>query len=72
MGEEKPNQHISIEKNVAIPMRDGVILNPLDHYIMALLRASLVLNNRDEFCMKYIEANDAGKFNIKAVLEAKD
>ncbi len=49
----------------------AVIINPLDHYIMALLKAALALTNQDEFCMGYIKAHDEGKLNIKATLEEK-
>jgi cobalamin-dependent methionine synthase I len=47
----------------------AVIINPLDHYIMALLQAALALTNQDEFCMDYIKANEDGKLNIKTILE---
>jgi len=47
----------------------AVIINPLDCYIMALLKASLALTNQDEFCMDYIKANEDGKLSIKTALE---
>ncbi len=50
----------------------AVIINPLDHYIMALLRASLALSNQDEYCMDYIKAHEEGRLNIKTVLEDKE
>ncbi len=40
---------------------DAAILNPLDKNLMALLRSTEALLNRDPFCVKYIEAFRSGK-----------
>ncbi|MDH7499818.1 MAG: methyltetrahydrofolate cobalamin methyltransferase [candidate division NC10 bacterium] len=40
---------------------DGVILDPLDRRMMALLLASEALLGRDEFCSRYIAAHRAGR-----------
>lgn len=40
---------------------DAAILNPLDKNLMALVRSTEVLLNRDPFCVQYIEAFRSGK-----------
>jgi 5-methyltetrahydrofolate--homocysteine methyltransferase len=40
---------------------DAAILNPLDKNLMALIRSTEALLNRDPFCGKYIEAFRSGK-----------
>jgi 5-methyltetrahydrofolate--homocysteine methyltransferase len=40
---------------------DAAILNPLDKSLMALIRGTEALLNRDPFCVKYIEAFRSGK-----------
>ncbi len=40
---------------------DAAILNPLDKNLMALVKSTEVLLNRDPFCIKYIEAFRSGK-----------
>ncbi len=39
---------------------DAAILNPLDQRLMALMKATQALLNRDPFCQKYIEAYRGG------------
>lgn len=41
---------------------DGVILDPLDETMMALLRATWALMGNDEYCGGYLEAFRAGRF----------
>ena len=43
---------------------DGAIINPLDKAMMANIIAAEALVGRDEFCMKYLEAYRAGKFDF--------
>jgi len=40
---------------------DAAILNPLDKNLMALVRSTEALLNKDPFCVKYIEAFRSGK-----------
>jgi cobalamin-dependent methionine synthase I len=43
---------------------DAVFLDPLDEALMATLRASNALLDKDESCLKYIKAYREGKLNI--------
>ena len=43
---------------------DAAILDPLDDRLMSLLYASEALQNRDEYCLKFISAFRAGKIEI--------
>lgn len=42
---------------------DGAILNPLDKQMMNCIVAAEALAGRDAFCMKYLKAHRAGRFN---------
>ena len=42
---------------------DAVILDPLDKHLMATLKATQALLNKDEFCMQYITASREGKLD---------
>jgi cobalamin-dependent methionine synthase I len=44
---------------------DGAIVNPLDNKMMANIVAAETLAGRDEFCMQYLTAYRAGKFNFE-------
>ena len=59
-----PNRKILNQAFLVMSMAaglDGVILDPLDRRMMALLVASQALLGRDEFCSLYIAAHRAGK-----------
>ena len=43
---------------------DAVILDPLDKHLMATLKASEALFNKDDFCMKYITASREGELDV--------
>jgi 5-methyltetrahydrofolate--homocysteine methyltransferase len=43
---------------------DGAIINPLDKRMMGNIIAAEVLAGRDNFCMNYIKAHRAGKFEF--------
>lgn len=43
---------------------DGAIINPLDTRMMANITAAEALAGRDNYCMKYLKAFRAGKFDI--------
>ena len=43
---------------------DGVIVNPLDRNMMANIIAAEALAGRDDFCMDYLKAYRAGKFEL--------
>ncbi len=59
-----PNRKILNQAFLVMSMAaglDGVILDPLDRRMMALLVASEAILGRDEFCSLYIAAHRAGK-----------
>lgn len=43
---------------------DGAIVNPLDKKMMANITAAEALAGKDNFCMNYLKAYRAGKFNV--------
>jgi cobalamin-dependent methionine synthase I len=43
---------------------DGAIINPLDTRMMANIIAAEALAGRDDYCMKYLQAFRAGKFDF--------
>jgi 5-methyltetrahydrofolate--homocysteine methyltransferase len=43
---------------------DGAIVDPLDQKMMANIIAAEALAGNDEFCMNYLSAYRAGKFNL--------
>lgn len=43
---------------------DGAIVNPLDKNMMANIIAAEALAGRDDFCMNYLKAHRAGKFEL--------
>ncbi len=43
---------------------DGAIINPLDSKMMANIIAAEALAGRDNFCMNYLKAFRAGKFEF--------
>jgi len=43
---------------------DSLIVNPLDHRLMANLTAARTLAGRDEFCERYLDAYRAGKLDF--------
>jgi len=43
---------------------DGAIINPLDKKMMANIIAATALAGKDEFCMEYLNAHRAGKFEF--------
>jgi 5-methyltetrahydrofolate corrinoid/iron sulfur protein methyltransferase len=45
---------------------DGAIVNPLDQRMMANITAAEALAGRDSYCMKYLKAYRAGKFEMQA------
>jgi 5-methyltetrahydrofolate corrinoid/iron sulfur protein methyltransferase len=45
---------------------DGAIMNPLDQRMMANITAAEALAGRDSYCVKYLKAYRAGKFEIQA------
>ncbi|HUV05920.1 MAG TPA: dihydropteroate synthase [Armatimonadota bacterium] len=45
---------------------DAAIVDPLDRQLMALICASEALRGRDEFCVEYLAASRAGRFEAPA------
>ena len=45
---------------------DGAIVNPLDQRMMATIVAAEALAGRDHFCVKYLKAYRAGRFELQA------
>lgn len=43
---------------------DGAIINPLDKSMMANIIAAEALVGKDEYCMNYLQAHRAGKFDV--------
>jgi 5-methyltetrahydrofolate--homocysteine methyltransferase len=43
---------------------DGAIVNPLDRGMMAAITAAEALAGRDGYCMNYLKAHRAGKFEF--------
>ena len=43
---------------------DAAIVNPLDKNMMANIVAAEALSGKDDFCMKYLKAHRAGKFEF--------
>ena len=43
---------------------DGAIVNPLDKNMMANIIAAEALVGKDDYCMKYLQAHRAGKFDL--------
>jgi 5-methyltetrahydrofolate--homocysteine methyltransferase len=41
---------------------DGVIVNPLDKKMMADITAAETLAGKDDYCMNFLQAYRAGKF----------
>jgi 5-methyltetrahydrofolate--homocysteine methyltransferase len=43
---------------------DGAIMNPLDKKMMANIIAAEALAGKDDYCMNYLKAFRAGKFDV--------
>ena len=44
---------------------DGAIVNPLDKRMMANIIAAEALAGKDDYCMKYLKAHRAGRFELE-------